>query len=44
MCLMRERNVPQRLLIYKQKQKFDNKKKILKIIILGIIYFMSSSL
>ena len=45
MCLMRERNVSQRLLFYTQKQMFDNEKKTtLKIIILGVLYFMSSSL
>ena len=46
MCLKRERNVSQRLLFYTQKQMFENEKntKTLKIIILGVIYFMSSSL
>ena len=40
---MRERNVSQRLLIYTQKQKFDNEKNMKKII-LEVIYFMSFSL
>ena len=44
MRLMRERNVNQKLLFYTQKQMFDNEKKTLKVIILGVIYFMSSSL
>ena len=44
MCLMRERNVNQKLLFYTQKQMFYNEKKTLKVIILGVIYFMSSSL
>ena len=44
MCLMRERKVSHKLLYYTQKQMFDNIKKTLKMIILGVIHFMSSSL